>query len=83
MEIDKSSTKKAVSPKVILSEKSTRLHYLDWLQVLAVLGDFIFQNALLFAPDGKKMKSLSLPPIAFAGKCDMIDMDREHFYFPH
>ncbi len=24
------------------TEKSTRLHYLDWLQVLAILGVFLF-----------------------------------------
>lgn len=25
-----------------ITEKSTRLHYLDWLQVLAILGVFLF-----------------------------------------
>jgi peptidoglycan/LPS O-acetylase OafA/YrhL len=32
----------AVTPQEATTEKSARLHYLDWLQVLAILGVFLF-----------------------------------------
>ena len=42
MESELTGRKNSINKQAVSTEKSTRLYYLDWLQVLAVLGVFLF-----------------------------------------